>query len=343
MARTFVADVRAQHGQWAITPAAEKRLRAIVPAGWTLRMVEAPTVSDGDGGTPPSAESLEAIATAEAYFGFGISLPLFKAAKQLRWVHSAAAGVGSVLFPEMVASEVIVTNSAGVHAIPIAEHALAGIMMLVRGLDIAGVLQRTGDWQRAAFLGMGDEVREVGGLRALVLGAGGLGRALGARLSALGVHCTGSRMHPEKGVPDGFERIVGPDDWRALLPETDILVLTAPATPHTRAMIGAAELDRLPKGAIVVNVARGALLDEKALAERVKSGALRGAVLDVFSKEPLPSESPLWALPSVILTPHVSGVTNRFWEREMDLVEFNWKAYDAGAPMRNVVDKKEGY
>jgi phosphoglycerate dehydrogenase-like enzyme len=343
MPRIFVADVRAQHGQWAITPAAEKRLRAIVPAGWTLRMVEAPTVSDGDGGTPPSAESLEAIATAEAYFGFGISPPLFRAAKQLRWVHSAAAGVGSVLFPEMVASDVIVTNSAGVHAIPIAEHALAGIMMLVRGLDIAGELQRTGDWQRAAFLGMGDEVREIGGLRALILGAGGLGRALGARLSALGVHCTGSRRRPELGVPDGFERIVGSDDWRALLPDTDILVLTAPSTVHTRAMIGAAELDRLPKGAIVVNVARGALLDETALAERVKSRALRGAVLDVFSKEPLPSESPLWALPSVILTPHVSGVTNRFWDREMDLVEFNWKAYDAGAPMRNVVDKREGY
>jgi phosphoglycerate dehydrogenase-like enzyme len=108
-------------------------------------------------------------------------------------------------------------------------------------------------------------------------------------------------------------------------------------------MVGAAELDRLPKNAIVVNVARGALLDEAALVARVKSGALRGAVLDVFDKEPLPPESPLWDLRSVILTPHVSGVTNRFWDREAELVVGNWRAYDKGEAMRNVVDKQAGY
>jgi phosphoglycerate dehydrogenase-like enzyme len=341
--RIFVADVRAQLGQWAITPAAEARLRAATPAGWTLRMVDSPTVSDGDGGTPPSAEALAAIADAETYFGFGISRPLFLAAKKLRWVHSAAAGVGGVLFPEMLASDVIVTNSAGIHAAPIAEHAVAGIMMLVRGLDIAGALQRTGTWQRAAFLGAGSVVREVGGLRATIVGAGGLGQALGARLVALGVRVTGSRRRVELGVPAGFERVVGPDAWQALLPDTDILAICAPNTWETKGLVGAAELDRLPPNAIVVNVARGALLDEQALAARVKGGALRGAVLDVFAHEPLPAESPLWALPSVIITPHVSGVTDRFWEREMALVEEDWRAYDRGQPMRNVIDKQAGY
>jgi phosphoglycerate dehydrogenase-like enzyme len=343
MARLMVADVRAQHGQWAITPEAEARLSASVPAGWTLRMVKAPTVSDGDGGTPPSAESLAAIAEAEAYFGFGISKPLFEAAKKLKWVHSAAAGVGSMLFPEMKASDVILTNSAGIHAIPIAEHAVAGVLALVRGLDIAMELQRSREWKRDAFLSGTSVVREAGGLRALVIGSGGLGQALGARLSALGVRCTGVRRRVALGTPEGFERIVGPGEWKALLPETDILAICAPATAETRAMVGAAELDRLPKNAIVVNVARGALLDEAALVARVKSGALRGAVLDVFDKEPLPPESPLWDLRSVILTPHVSGVTNRFWDREAELVVGNWRAYDKGEAMRNVVDKQAGY
>jgi phosphoglycerate dehydrogenase-like enzyme len=127
------------------------------------------------------------------------------------------------------------------------------------------------------------------------------------------------------------------------LPETDILAICAPATAETKALVGAAELDRLPKNAIVVNVARGVLLDEAALVARVKSGALRGAVLDVFEKEPLPADSPLWDLRSVILTPHVSGVTNRFWDREAELVVGNWTAYDRGERMRNVVDKKAGY
>ena len=120
-------------------------------------------------------------------------------------------------------------------------------------------------------------MRDVGGLRALILGAGGLGSALGARLSALGVHCTGVRRRPERGVPDGFERVVGPEAWRALLPETDILAICAPSTPETQRMVGAAELERLPRGAIVVNVARGALLDEGAMAQRDQGRARSAA------------------------------------------------------------------
>ncbi len=343
MARLFVADVRAHQQRWAITPAGEAQLRACTPAGWAVRVVDAPTLSDGDGGIAPSAESLAAIADAEAYFGFGISRPLFLAAKRLRWVHSAAAGVGGLLFPELIASDVIVTNSAGIHAIPIAEQALAGILALLRGVDLARELQRAHSWSREAFLGPSSPMRELDGLRALILGAGGLGVALGARLSALGVRCVGSRRRVERGTPPGLERVVGPGEWRALLPQTDLLAICAPNTAQTRSMVGAAELDRLPRGAIVVNVARGALLDEGALAARVKSGALRGAVLDVFAQEPLPAESPLWDLPSIIMTPHVSGVTDRFWEREMALVEENWLAYDRGLPLRNVVDRQAGY
>ena len=343
MTRVLVADLRAQQARWAITPEAEARLRASTPNGWTVRMVSAPTSADGDGGKKPSDEVLTAVRDADAYFGFGMARPLFDSAPKLRWLHSAAAGVGSLMFPEMRDSPVIITNSAGIHAVPIAEQALAGVLALLRGVDVARELQRERKWSREPFLSPESPMREVGGLRALVLGAGGLGSALAARLTALGVECTGSRRRVEHGAPLGFRAVVGPDAWRALLPKTDILALCAPSTAQTQGMIGAAELAALPKNAIVVNVARGALLDEDALVASIRSGHLRGAVLDVFTKEPLPAESALWDLPNVIMTPHVSGVTDRFWEREMALFVNNWLAFDRGTAMRNVVDKKEGY
>jgi phosphoglycerate dehydrogenase-like enzyme len=309
-----------------------------------VRIISAPTISDGDGGTPPSSEVLEAIADAEVYFGFGISPSLFAAARRLRWVHSAAAGVGGLLFPEMLASAVTVTNSAGVHAVPMAEQVLAGLLFLLRSLDLARERQGARQWDREAFVGANGRMRELGDCRVLVVGAGGIGSAIARRLSFLGSRCVGVRRRPERGAPEGFERVVGPEQWEEPLPTTDILVLSAPATSATRALVGATQLDLLPPGAIVVNVARGSLLDERALADRIASGRLRGAVLDVFSEEPLPPESPLWGLSSVVLTPHVSAVSpHGFWERELSLFIDNWHRYMAGKGMRNVVDKVEGY
>ncbi len=342
--RRLVVDLRATAPVWRLPDDGVERLRASAPAGWEVYVVAASTVSDGDGGSAPSAEALKAIAEAEVYFGFGIARALFLAAPHLRWVHSAAAGVGGLLFPEMLASPVIVTNSAGVHAVPIAEHVLGGILYLLRGFDLAVERQRARAWDRGAFVGATVPVRELRDCRALIVGAGGIGGAVARRLSFLGTRCVGVRRHPERGTPDGFERVVGPTEWEALLPESDLLVLSAPATRETRALVGAELLDRLPRQAIVVNVARGSLLDEAALAARIADGRLRGAVLDVFEAEPLPVESPLWGLSSVLITPHVSAVSPRgFWERELELFIDNWHRYVAGRRLRNVVDKRAGY
>ena len=165
------------------------RLRDAAPAGWEGVVLDAPTISDGDGGAAPSEEARAAIGNAEAYAGFGMSRALFAGAPRLRWVHSAAAGVGGLLFPEMRASQVIITNSAGVHATPIAEHVLAGVLVLLRGLDIARERQRARHWDRAVFTGRGTQVREVGDCRALILGAGGIGGAIAQRLTFLGATC----------------------------------------------------------------------------------------------------------------------------------------------------------
>ena len=342
--RLLVADLAATAPAWRLPPEGADSIRRAAPTGWRTDVVAAPTVSDGDGGTAPSAEALAAIRDAEVYFGFGISRALFVAARRLRWVHSAAAGVGSALFPEMLASDVVLTNSAGVHAIPIAEHAIGGILHFLRGFDVAIERQRSNTWDRDAFVGADTPMRELRGSRVLILGAGGLGGEIAQRCAAFGARCIGVRRRPELGAPEGFERVVGTESLDDELPDADILVLAAPSTSQTRAIISRARLALLPRRAIVVNVARGTLIDEEALADQLDAGALRGAVLDVTAREPLARESRLWQLRSVLLTPHVSGVSPAgFWERELALFVDNWRRYVAGQPLRNVVDKHEGY
>ena len=342
--RLLAVDLAAASVNWALTPDAESAISAAAPAGWRIRFVRATTVSDGDGGARPSAEAVDAIRDAEVYFGFGISRPLFQEARSLRWVHSAAAGVGAALFPEMVASPVLLTNSAGVHAVPIAEHVVGGVLYLLRMFDVAVSRQRSGTWDKEPFVGANSRIREVSDARVLVVGAGGLGQAIATRLRALGARCTGLRRRPDSGVPEGFDRVAGLDALDAELPKADVLVLTLPLTPSTRGLMTASRLDRLPREAILVNVARGALVDEQALAAMVAARRIRGAVLDVFSEEPLPPSSPFWGLESVLLTPHVSAVSpGRFWDRAVGLFAENWQRYERGEPLRNLVDKQAGY
>ncbi|HVX38383.1 MAG TPA: D-2-hydroxyacid dehydrogenase [Gemmatimonadaceae bacterium] len=342
--RLLVADLNARSRNWALTPEGERRLREEAPPGWRLHVVREMTSSDGDGPPRPGDEVMAAIRDAEVYAGFGIPRPLFLEATKLRWVHSAAAGVGSALYPEMVASDVLFTNSAAIHAIPIAEYVVAGVLHFLRGLDVALDQQRRGEWNKQPFVREDSVLREMDSVRALIVGVGGLGGESAKRLSALGARCTGVRRRVSAGVPEGFERVVGLDALDAELSRHDVVVLAAPLTGETNGLLTAERLDRLPESAIVVNVARGALLDEDALAERLRAGRIRGAVLDVFREEPLASSSPLWQLRQAVVTPHVSPVSpGRFWPRQLDLLLDNWRRYVAGEPLRNLVDKSAGY
>jgi phosphoglycerate dehydrogenase-like enzyme len=227
---------------------------------------------------------------------------------------------------------------------PIAEQVLAGILYVIRNLDIAVDQQRRAVWDKQPFVSDAALVRELSECQALVVGMGGIGAAVARRLAAMGCECVGIRRRTDMPLPEGFVRSRGLNDIDRELPDADILVLATPLTPLTRGLLSGSRLDSLPAGAIVVNVARGALVDETALIDRLEAGRLRGAVLDVFHEEPLPAASPLWGMRNVLITPHVAAVSPRlFWERELALFLDNWQRYTAGLPLRNLIDKHAGY
>jgi phosphoglycerate dehydrogenase-like enzyme len=342
--RRLVFNMRDERPVWAPPAQVAERLRAALPPDWELVEVKAPVTGRGDGGGV-SSEALHAIRGAEVYMGLGLPRDLLLAALEpparLRWVHTGAAGVASLLHPELVEGDVVLTNSAGVHAEPMAETVLAMILHFARGLDRAVRAQSRAEWDTAVFEARDSGVREIGGATVGIIGYGGIGRAVARRARALDMRVLAVRRSPE---PDAHaEVLAGPDALDMLLDSSDFVVLCVPSTPQTRGLIGARELARMRRQAVLVNVARGDVVDESALAAALAAGALRGAALDVFATEPLPPDSPLWKLPNVLITPHVSATTPRFWEREAALMLENLHRYLAGEPLLNRVDAAAGY
>jgi phosphoglycerate dehydrogenase-like enzyme len=258
---------------------------------------------------------------------------VIEAGTSLRWVTTQATGVDSLPLHLFDSRGLVVTNGAGIGAIPISEYV---VLALLAGLKGFSELVRAQD--RREWLSRPPRLVEMHGKRALIVGYGSIGRAIADRLRPFGVAVTGVRRHP-----GGEEGVVGVDDWEALLPETDLLILSVPLTEMTRALVGQAQLAALPEGAWVANIARGGLIDEAALVPELKSGHLGGAYLDVTEPEPLAAESELWSLPNVILTPHSSWATDRMTLRSVELFRDNLDRYQRGEPLRNVVDLPAGY
>ncbi len=343
-ARHLVVDLVSSTPHMRMPAWAGDRLIAAAPGDWRVTLVAGTTRSVGTGSNRPSDEALAAMADAEAYIGYGMSDALLEVAPQLRWVHSAAAGVGASITPLFRSRGVVFTNSAGIYSEGMADTVLAGVLHFVRGLDVAVRQQAAGQWDQHPY-SLGDwPTQELNEYRVLVIGAGGIGSAVARRFTALGCQCTGIRRRPELGLPPAFHRVAGADAIEAELPLADIVVLAAPDTPATQSLLDGPRLALLPAGAIVVNVARGGLVTDDALLEALDAGRLRGAVLDVFRTEPLPAASRFWQHPRVLVTPHVSGVSpRRQWVRVLDLFEDNWRRWVAGEPLRNVVDLDAGY
>lgn len=254
-------------------------------------------------------------------------------AHNVRWVHVAAAGVDGSLFPELVKSPAMLTNAAGVFDLPMAEWVVMVTLAYVKELFDNVEHQRQRRWA----------YREVGtlhGQRALILGAGGIGREIARVLGMMGMEVRGVARSRREGDPD-FGTVHALEELAELLPHADFVVAALPLTPQTRGLLGAEAFARMKKTARFINVGRGASVDEEALIAALEEGEIAGAALDVYVTEPLPPESPLWDMPQVYVSPHMSG--SGFEERLATQFLDNLRRFKEGRPLHNVVDKRLGF
>jgi len=279
---------------------------------------------------------------ADAVYGWAVRPDNFHLAKKLRWIHVSAAGVGPALFPALIESPVVFTNGRGLHAESMAEHALGLMLSFARKLHLARDAQRERRWTQREMIAGAPAFAELSGSTLGLVGFGRVGTALATRARALGVRVIAVRRHPH-APPEPAHEQWPLERLDALLECADWVVLAPALTAETEKMIGARELARIKPGAVLVNLGRGGLVDEAALIAALAGGRLAGAALDVAEVEPLPAESPLWGLPNVIVTPHVSGLGPRYWERAVDQFAHNLRAFLRGAPLENVVDMRRGY
>jgi phosphoglycerate dehydrogenase-like enzyme len=256
----------------------------------------------------------------------------------LRWVHIASAGVDRLLFPELVDGDVVVTNSRGVFDEPIAEYVLGLVLCFAKDLHTTLRLQGRRRWRHR-------ETERVAGTRALVIGTGPIGRAIGRRLTTAGmtVGAIGRAGRAARPVDPDLGEVRPHTELYEALAEADYVILAAPLTELTEGMIDAGALARMRPTARLINIARGGLVVEGDLIDAVREGAIAGAALDVFAAEPLAESSPLWELPNVIVSPHMSGDALGWREELVTLFTDNLARYRRGDPLRNVVDKRLGY
>ncbi|RCJ40586.1 hydroxyacid dehydrogenase [Nostoc minutum NIES-26] len=277
---------------------------------------------------------------AEVYFSwFFLKLTtlhrVLESAPELRWHHAPNAGVNHIITPKYIERNLILTNGAGVHAIPIAEFVIAYMLSYAKQLPRLHQQQTQHRWQK------GLPIQELLDKTLLIIGAGGIGQEIASRAKAFGMRIFGSRRHPQP--LSNFDKVVGADEWKALLGEADYVVIATPLTWDTKGMIDAEVLRLMRPNAYLINIARGAIVDEFALIQALRDGEIAGAALDTVFAEPLPSESPLWSLPNVFITPHCSGNSPRVKERSLALFLDNFTRYRQGKPLRNIVDQRVGY
>ncbi len=279
---------------------------------------------------------------ADVVLGWAVSEGNFARASRLRWVHVTAAGVGPLLFPAMVESDVQLTNGRGLHADAMAEHTLGVLLAFARKLHLARDAQRERRWAQSALWQESPPFRRLSGTTMLLVGLGAVGGAIAQRARALGIRVIAVRKHPAVD-PAPADVQVGIDALADHLGEADWVVLAVPLTRDTGRLVDAGVLARMQPEAVLVNLGRGRLVDEAALVAALREGRIAGAALDVFEAEPLDSASPLWNMPQVILTPHVSGFAPAYWERALAMFEDNLGRYLDGRPLANLVDKRAGY
>lgn len=280
---------------------------------------------------------------AEVVIAWSLRPEQFQAAKKLKWIHSPAAAVHQLMFPDLVNSGVMVTNARDVHGPVVAEHVIALIFALAKKIPLAVRMQEKHIWAKGTMFQERPPAREVAGATVGLVGLGSIGKEVAKRASALGMRVVATREHPEKGGSLGVERVFGSKDLDEMLTESDYVVLAAPITSDTEGIMNAERIGKMKSEAYLINVSRGPLVDNAALIEALSTRRIGGAALDVFDREPLPPESPLWNLENLLITPHSAAITEKLWPRHYELVRENLRRFLAGEELLAMVDKKRGY
>jgi phosphoglycerate dehydrogenase-like enzyme len=282
-------------------------------------------------------EAVQKAAEVDGVYGFA-SPEVVRAGQRLRWVQVGSAGVENALFPEMMNSQITLTNAQRAYAPPIADQALAFMICLSKGLPRLIRRQSQGEWSVPPDI----HPRELQGQTLLIIGFGGIGSNLARRAAACGMRvlATDPKTIPK---PDYVARLARPSEFHALLPEADFVASCVPLTRETTGMIGAREFGMMKHGAYLINMSRGKVVQTDALVAALRSGQLAGAAMDVTDPEPLPPSHPLWQMDNVIITPHMSGRSPGSDRRRFEIFKENLRRFSRGEPLINVVDKQLGY
>lgn len=257
--------------------------------------------------------------------------------KRLRWIQATSAGIGAFMQRTgLDRTGITVTTAGGIHAVPLAEFALMGALYFVKGVPDLRRRQRATHWERYT-------TGQLAGQRTLVVGLGGMGRQVVATFAALGTEVIGLGRDGQTYDVPGLSRVIYREDLDMALPDTDVLILCCPLTPQTHGLVGRKQLALLPPHAVLVNIARGQIVDQDALIDALSAGRLGGACLDVFAPEPLSADSPLWGMDNVLISPHSASTVATENARLTDLFIDNLGRFAAGRPLRNCYEPARGY
>jgi phosphoglycerate dehydrogenase-like enzyme len=287
-------------------------------------------------------ELAKLIKQADILFAGYFSREMFGSASRLKWIQTHLNGVERFLYPEVVRSQVIVTNAGGVSSIPISEQVMGMMLCLSRKLHVFIGNQLEREW-RTSELELLPQLEELAGKTVGIVGLGRIGADIAKRAKCFGMRVIATRRKASSQAPSHVDKLVATEDLSELLAESDYVVLQLPLTSETREMFGEQQFRSMKRTAYLINTGRGEVVKEDALIKALKEGTIAGAALDTFAIEPLPKDSALWGMKNVIITPHVAGFTPHYLDRLTDLFCENLKRFIRNEQLINVVDKRHGY
>lgn len=291
---------------------------------------------------PDYTRLTEELEDADIFVGWSLRPEQFARARKLKWIHATAAGVEQLIRDDIRQSDLVITNSSGVMTVPMAEHTLGLILALARRLSSAVRYQQQKRWAQQDIWEEEPRPLELYGRTLTIVGYGAIGRELARYARVCGMRVVGVKRDPTRGA-EHADCVVSIDQLDAALAEADFVVVATPVTPQTQRLFSAARFAAMKKTTYFINVGRGILVDTEALIEALQEKRIAGAAIDVAEAEPLPPEHLLWTAPNLLITPHIAAVSERLWERHAELLFDNLERYFSGRPLRNLVDKEQGY